>query len=197
MLTNQSLSKRKNIFLDYFCYFFFNCYLLRQCTFISRMGADKRRVSCRNCKRQSWQDSGNQLIFFFSVWIQGILTFLSLGIIFNYQNAQFLCALRHKKSGSLLLILQIFFKYGPLSNFLKSEKVCGVCFSVTQKMRKKCRNLNIKSFATKVRKSLKQRSQTCVWHSQILGSFEAKNITCVVLHENLNYINTCHSFTKL
>ena len=24
------------------------------------------------------------------------------------------------------------------------------------------------------------------WHSQILGSFEAKNITCVVLHENLN-----------
>ena len=25
------------------------------------MGPDKRRVSCRNCKIQSWQDSGNQL----------------------------------------------------------------------------------------------------------------------------------------
>ena len=23
-----------------------------------------------------------------------------------------------------------------------------------------------------------------MWHSQILGSFEAKNITCVFLHEN-------------
>ena len=26
----------------------------------------------------------------------------------------------------------------------------------------------------------------CMWHSQILGSFEATNTTCVVLHENLN-----------
>ena len=25
-----------------------------------------------------------------------------------------------------------------------------------------------------------------MWHSQILGSFEAKNITCVFLHENSN-----------
>ena len=25
-----------------------------------------------------------------------------------------------------------------------------------------------------------------MWHSQILGSFEAKNITSVFLHENLN-----------
>ena len=25
-----------------------------------------------------------------------------------------------------------------------------------------------------------------MWHSQILGSFEAENITCVFLHENSN-----------
>ena len=25
-----------------------------------------------------------------------------------------------------------------------------------------------------------------IWHSQLLGSFEAKNITCVFLHENSN-----------
>ena len=25
-----------------------------------------------------------------------------------------------------------------------------------------------------------------MWHSQILGSFESKNITCVFLHENSN-----------
>ena len=28
----------------------------------------------------------------------------------------------------------------------------------------------------------------CMWHSQILGSFEAKNTTCVFLHENSNMV---------
>ena len=27
-----------------------------------------------------------------------------------------------------------------------------------------------------------------MWHSQILGSFEAKNITCVILHENSFFV---------
>ena len=27
-----------------------------------------------------------------------------------------------------------------------------------------------------------------MWHSQILGSFEAKNTTCVFLHENSNMV---------
>ena len=31
-----------------------------------------------------------------------------------------------------------------------------------------------------------QPIQIHTWHSQILGSFEAKNITCVFLHENSN-----------
>ena len=37
----------------------------------------------------------------------------------------------------------------------KSEKVCGVCFSVTKKSAEKVRKSRHKNFATKVRKSIK------------------------------------------
>ena len=37
----------------------------------------------------------------------------------------------------------------------KSEKLCGVCFSVTKKSAEKVRKSQHKNFATKVRKSIK------------------------------------------